>query len=104
MQVEYEEPLIVAFIVFDCALGPLHHLFEQRVFTFILFDLIVLQAPNPLCIWEDGLNRVFLHIRDDQVKFRELRRERSKANWMEVNDFVSHILEDSVEGEVVMLP
>ena len=23
---------------------------------------------------------------------------------MEVNDFVSHILEDSVEGEVVMLP
>ena len=50
MQVEYEEPLIVAFIVFDCALGPLHHLFEQRVFTFILFDLIVLQAPNPLCI------------------------------------------------------
>lgn len=52
---------------------------------------------------EDRLNGIFFHVRDDNVELVDTSRERAEANRMEVDNFIAHVLEDTIEGEVVVL-
>ena len=104
VQVEDEVPLVfwVSIVVHDFDLLPDLDLVDQRVLAFVL-DLVVLQSPDPARIGEDRLNRVFLHVGDDQVQLGEGRGEGPEADRVEVHDLVAHILEHPIEGQVVVL-
>ena len=99
MQVEDE---VVFFLMIYLHFLPHLNLVDNGGFVFIL-DLVVVQALGPSRVVEDWFNSVLLHVGDDQIKFDELRRERTQADRVEIDNLVSHVLEHAIEGQVVVL-
>ena len=89
-------------LVTDLNFFPLFHGVDERYFTLFL-ELIVLKALDPIVIREDGLNCIFLHVADDDVEVLKLTRERSKADRVEVDHLVTHVLEHAIEAQIVVL-
>ena len=89
-------------LVTDLNFFPLFHGVDKRYLTLFL-ELVVLQAFDPVVIREDGLNSIFLHIADDDVEILKLTRERSKADGVEVDHLVTHVLEHAIKAQIVVL-
>lgn len=85
---------------------PLSDLVDERAFSF-LFELVFLEAFEPLFVPEDMLDLIFLdvffHVGDNDVKVGKLGGEWPKADRVEVYHLVAHVLEHSIERQVVVL-
>ena len=95
VQLEYQVPLGAIFR----DLLPFKHLWNEVT----VVKLVVIDALHPFDVLENGLDCVLFHIGDDDVKAGELLGERPKADRMEVHNFIPHVFEDAIEGEVVVL-
>ena len=104
MQVEDQKVLELGLTVLvqHLDLLPHFHLVDERVLPVVL-HLVVLHAAHPALIVKDRLDVVFLHVANDQIKCLHLSWERSQADRVEIYNLISHVLEHSIEREVVVL-
>ena len=96
MQVQNHVPLSSTFFIL--AGLPLEDLLEL-----LGLGLLDVQALLRLLEVEDGLDCVVLHVGDNEIIEVLLVREWTHANGVEVDHLVSHVLEDAIERQVVVL-
>ena len=99
VQVEDEVLLSLSICIFY--LLPLHHLLDLRIVTFIV-DFISVETVTPLDKVENLLNLILFQVLDGDVE-AHLAGERTQADRVEVDHFVSHVLKHAVERQVVVL-
>ena len=78
---------------------PFKHLCNEVT----VVKLVVINSLYPLLVLENRLDCVLFHIGDDDVKTGELLCEGPKTDRMEVHNFIPHVFEDAIEGEIVVL-